>query len=77
MCCDPQGNYMIYIGIPGTSIKHTELNPVPTGNAHFPPQIVELYEQTMDAISASVLRGIAREDTSKGYALSTTYPVLR
>ena len=77
VCCDAQGNYMIYIGLPGASIKHTEYNPVPKGNTRFPPEIVELYERTMDALSASVLKGTAREDTSKGYALSTTEPALR
>lgn len=77
VCCDAKGNYMIYIGLPGTSIRKTELNPVPTGNTHFPPEIVELYEQIMDANVASVMKGNAREDTSKGYALSTTTPDLR
>ena len=77
VCCDAQGNYMIYIGLPGTSIKPTELNPVPTGSTHFPPKIAELYDQIMEANTASVLKGNAREDTSKGYALSTTYPPLR
>lgn len=77
VCCDAKGNYMIYIGLPGTSIKNTELNPVPTGNTHLPPQIVDLDEQIMDANLASVMKGNAREDTSKGYALSTTAPDLR
>ena len=77
VCCDAKGNYMIYIGLPGTSIKNTELNPVPTGNTHLPPKIVDLYKQIMDANLASVLKGNAREDTSKGYALSITEPDLR
>ena len=77
VCCDAKGNYMIYIGLPGTSIKNTELNPVPKGNTQFPPKIVDLYKQIMDANMASVLKGNAREDTSKGYALSVTEPDLR
>jgi len=77
VCCDAKGNYMIYIGLPGTSIKNSELNPVPTGNTHLPPKIVDLYKQIMDANLASVLKGNAREDTSKGYALSITEPNLR
>ena len=77
VCCDAQVNYMIYIGLPGASIKHTELNPVPKGNTQFPPEIVKLYEQAMEANSASVLKGDAREDRSLGYALSTSYPPLR
>lgn len=77
VCCDAQGNYMIYIGLPGTSIRPTAFNPVPTGSTHFPPKIAELYEQIMEANTASVLKGNAREDTSKGYALSTSYPPMR
>ena len=77
VCCDAQGSYMIYIGLPGASIKPAEFNPVPTGNTKFPPEIVELYEQTMDASSASVMKGGALEDDSKGYALSINDPALR
>jgi hypothetical protein len=68
---------MIYIGLPGTSIKHTEFNPVPQGNTQFPPKIVELYKQAMDANSAAVLKGNMREERSKGYALAITDPALR
>src|SRR5256885_3822826 len=67
VCCDAHGNYMIYVGLPGASIKQTKFNPVPKGKTHFPSQITELYEQTMDALSASVLKGNSREDRSKGY----------
>jgi hypothetical protein len=77
VCCDAQGNYTIYVGLPGASIKHTKFNPVPKGKTHFPPHITELYEQTMDALSASVLQGNAREDRSKGYALSINDQGLR
>jgi hypothetical protein len=77
VCCDAQGNYTIFVGLPGTSFKPTEFNPVPAGNTQFPAEIVELYDQTMDASSAAVLKGIAREDTSQGYALSTTDSALR
>ncbi len=77
VCCDAQGNYMIYVGLPGASIKETKFNPVPTGNTQLPPKIVELYKQTMDASSAAVLKGDAREDDSKGYSLSISDPTLR
>ena len=77
VCCDPQGNYMIFIGLPGTSIKQINFNPVPRGNTRFPPEIVKLYDKTMDASTASVLQGDAREDDSKGYALSISDSVLR
>ena len=77
VCCDTQGNYMIYVGLPGTSIKHPKLNPVPKGKTQFPPTILKLYEKAMAASRADVSKGNAREDTSKGYALSTSSPELR
>jgi hypothetical protein len=77
VCCDPQGNYLLFIGLPGTSVKEMKLNPVPTGSLKFPAGVVKLYEETMEALSQSVLSGIAREDVSQGYALSTTDSRLR
>ena len=77
VCCDPQGNYLLFIGLPGTSIKETKLNPVPTGSLRFPAEVIKLYEETMEASSKSVLSGNAREDVSQGYALSTTDSRLR
>lgn len=71
VCCDAQGSYMIYVGLPGTSIKPTPLNPVPTGSIKFPPEIIKLYDDTMDALTAGVLKGAGSEDHSKGYALSS------
>ena len=70
VCCDAQGKFMIYVGLPGSSIKQTQYNPVPTGTTRFPANILDLYKQTMDATSAAVLRGAIREDNSQGYALS-------
>jgi hypothetical protein len=39
--------------------------------------MVKLYDETMDASSAAVLKGNAQEDESKGYALSTSDSTLR
>lgn len=77
VCCDPQGNFMIYIGLPGSSIKQTKYNRVPKSKARFPAKIIELYKQTMDSSSAAVLRGAASEDNSQGYALSISDSDLR
>ncbi len=76
-CCDPQGNYIIYIGLPGASIKRTKLNPVPKTTVSFPTEIVKLYEQTMEALGAAVLSGTAGEDRSQGFALATADAALR
>ena len=77
VCCDPQGNFMIYIGLPGGSIKQTEYNRVPKGKTQFPAKIIDLYKQTMDASSAAVLRGAANEDNSQGFAFSISDSDLR
>src|SRR2546421_2351488 len=71
VCCNPQGNYWIYIGLLGSSIRTTPYNPVPKGKLRLPPRIVELYEQTNQLSSELVGKGIASEDRSKGYALSS------
>lgn len=77
VCCDRDGNYMIFVGLPGESIRQTRFNPVPKGKAQLPGEILTLYEQTMDALSTAVSKGNAQEDTSKGYALSITDAPLR
>ena len=69
VCCDPQGNYWIYIGL-GNSVRTTPYNPVSEGKLRLPTRIVELYEQTNQLSSELVGKGIASEDRSKGYALS-------
>jgi len=70
VCCDSHGNYIIFVGLPGLTVKEPRWNPVPKGKLKLPPTLVELYDQTMEASSASVLKGNAREDSSRGYALS-------
>ena len=77
VCCDAQGNFMIYVGLPGDSIKPSKYNRLPTGKTRLPAEIVDLYQQTMDASGAAVLRGVISEDNSQGYALSIGDPDLR
>jgi hypothetical protein len=71
VCCDAQGNYMIFIGLAGNSTVTTSYNAVPTGTGRLPLTIVNLYKQLMDLNSSLVSQGKATEDRSKGYALST------
>lgn len=77
VCCDSHGNYIIFVGLPGLTVKEIKLNPVPAGKLKLPPAVVELYDQTMEASSASVLKGNGREDSSQGYALSMSDSALR
>jgi|ERR1041385_1431705 hypothetical protein len=76
VCCDGQGQGMIYIGLPGSSIRVVPYNPAPKGKIRFPKRIIELYQQTMEASSKAVLNGTAKDEGSKGFALSTD-PELR
>ncbi len=70
ICCDEQGAWMIYVGLPGTSVKHITYHPKPADTALLPAHIVKAYDEAMDAILGAMRRG-AGEDHSKGYALST------
>lgn len=70
VCCNPQGNYWIYIGLLGNSIRTTPYNRVPNGKLKLPTGTVELYLQSNQLISELVGKGVASEDDSKGYALS-------
>ena len=67
---------MIYIGLPGSSMRIVPYNPAPKGTIRLPAKMVSLYQQTMEASSKAVLNGSANEDSSKGFALSTE-PELR
>ena len=71
VCCDDQGNYMIYIGLAGNSTRKTAYNAAPKGVPSLPPNIVNLYKESMELNSSLVAQGRATEDRSKGYALST------
>jgi hypothetical protein len=75
VCCDAQGNWMVYVGLPGTSIKSFSYNPTPKGKLRLPPEATNLYRETMEVWSGAVRKG-AREDDSRGYALSSD-PALR
>lgn len=76
VCCDAQGQGMIYIGLPGSSMRVVPYNPAPKGEIRFPTQIIDLHQQTMEASSKAVLNGTAKGEGGKGFALSTD-PELR
>ncbi|HKP37550.1 MAG TPA: hypothetical protein VJT71_11895 [Pyrinomonadaceae bacterium] len=62
---------MIYIGLPGKSLKRNSYNPAPKGKAILPVEAVNLYRQEDELSSRLVQEGRAGEDDSTGYALST------
>jgi hypothetical protein len=70
VCCNAQGNWIIYIGLASNSTSNVRYNPLPHGKLALPPEILNLYQQTMDALMNAVRSG-GVEDRSKGYALSS------
>lgn len=75
VCCNEQGNWIIYLGLPGKNLETRRYAKPPTGSIKLPEEQVSLYHQSMDLLFESI-QNKATEDRSKGYALST-YPPLR
>ncbi|MEO5924697.1 MAG: hypothetical protein ABIR70_12810 [Bryobacteraceae bacterium] len=71
VCCDENGDGLIFIGLSGTSTKPFTFNPNPNGQFHAPPEITKLSARLDKAMVAAVQKGgtAAQEDDSKGYAL--------
>ena len=74
-CCDKNGNWYIYIGLPGKNIQSLHYNAAPRGTIRFPAEIERLYETSLD-LNMEAVKAQAIEDRTKGYALSS-YPPLR
>jgi hypothetical protein len=72
VCCDKQGNWMIYIGLFG---KTPSYHPQPGGKANLPGKIIDLYERFEEQLEDAIKRGVAQEDQSQGYALSVDPPL--
>lgn len=70
VCCNAQGNFMIYIGLAGNSMTKSRYNSVPKLKLRLPARVVDLYQQTSEDSSVLVSKGMATEDHSRGYALS-------
>lgn len=70
VCCDSHGNAMFFIGLPGSSMRTVPYNPAPTRKVRLPARTLSLYDETMEASSRAVRNGLAKEDDSRGYALS-------
>jgi hypothetical protein len=64
-----ENEYLIYIGLSGTTMKKFPLNPQPRGSAQLPQRMVDLYNQKMEILPKSIAAG-ATDDDSNGYALS-------
>ena len=73
VCCDNQGNWIIFIGLSGKSMRH---NPRPKGKTRLPVSAIRMYERLTTIVLEAVQKGASAEDRSKGYAVSE-YPPLR
>lgn len=76
VCCDENGNSMIYIGVAGSSTIALKHKPAPKGENRLPAAALKLSQETEEALSKAVLAGRTQQDHSKGYALSAD-PELR
>lgn len=72
VCCDRQGNWMIYIGLSGRDPLY---HPQPEENKKLPGKILDLYERLEEQLEDAIKRGVAQEDQSQGYALSIDPPL--
>ena len=72
VCCDERGNWVIFIGLAGKSIRY---NPPPKGQARLPQNILNLYDRFIKVIMENVQQGAAAEEYATGYALSAYAPL--
>jgi len=73
VCCDDQGNWIIFIGLSGKPMRH---NPRPKGKTRLPVSAIRMYERFMNTLYEAIQKWTTAEDHSKGYAVSE-YPALR
>lgn len=71
VCCDDTKRLLVYIGLGGTSSRSLATASTPQGSDHLAAVALKLYDQLMSAELSAVSRGVAGEDDSQGYALST------
>jgi hypothetical protein len=70
ICCDHNGDRLIFIGLPGESSKPFLYSAAPTGPVRLPPELWDLQKQIETVQHAAVSAGRSEEDHSEGYALS-------
>lgn len=70
ICCNEQGNSMIYIGVAGSSSVAVQHKPAPLGEGRLPTAALKLSQETDEALKKAALAGRTQQDHSNGYALS-------
>lgn len=69
VCCNANGELMLYIGLGGANSRMVPRLPVPQGSSCLPQSALDLYDRAIDANLKAVQSGDATEDDSLGYAL--------
>jgi hypothetical protein len=70
VCCVGDGDWALFIGLPGASSHNPTYNPKPTRDPHLPSALTPLYERMKQAELAAVKKGTAEEDGAPGYRLT-------
>lgn len=68
-CCDAAGNYLIYLGLGGTSYHPVQFHQAPSGKIRLPAAIRHASDAADNAVGQAILSGHAEEDDSQGYFL--------
>lgn len=69
VCCQPDGNAILFVGIEEKSAPHFAFRSPPAGDAVLPADIIESYAKLMSAIDAAGRRGSTAEDLTQGHPL--------
>lgn len=68
LCCE-SGGTILYVGIQEAGVPALEFRKAPDGAERLPQDVFEAGKAFEQALSQAVIKGDAREDDSKGYAL--------
>jgi hypothetical protein len=69
VCCNSNGELMLYIGLGGANSHSVPHLPAPQGSSCLPQTALDLYDRAMDVNMKAVQSGDEAEDDSLGYAL--------
>jgi len=69
ICCDPSGGWNVFIGM--SRREAPKSREMPAGPARLPDEALEAYRDFIRVLPKGLERGGAKEDRSKGYALSS------
>jgi hypothetical protein len=69
VCCQPDGNAILFVGIEEKSAPHFAFRSAPSANVALPQEIVDVYQKMIGAIEAAGRRGSTAEDLTQGHSL--------